>query len=81
MNKITEIFKSWVIAENPTPEQTKLAAKRHAICLECKWIRNSLLFDTKCGECGCPLKGKVYTKKAGACPLGKWDEIDKKYFK
>lgn len=76
MNKVTEIFKSWVIAENPTREQTELAAKRHAICLKCEWIRNSLLFNTKCGECGCPIGKKIFTPVKGGCRVGKWDEVD-----
>lgn len=76
MNKVTEIFKSWVIAENPTREQAELAAKRHAICLKCEWIRNSLLFNTKCGECGCPIGKKIFTPVKGGCRVGKWDEVD-----
>ena len=76
MNKVTEIFKSWVIAENPTREQTELAAKRHEICLKCEWIRNSLLFNTKCGECGCPIGKKIFTPVKGGCRLGNWDEVD-----
>ena len=76
MNKITEIFRRWVIAENPTKEQAELAAKRHAICLECKWIRNSLLFDTKCGDCGCPIGKKIFTPVVGGCRVGNWDEVD-----
>lgn len=76
MNKVTEIFKSWVIAQNPNREQTELAAKRHEICLDCKWIRNSLLFNTKCGECGCPIGKKIFSPAKGACPIGKWDEVD-----
>jgi hypothetical protein len=76
MNKVTEIFKSWVIAENPTREQMELAAKRHAICLDCKWIRNSLLFNTKCGECGCPIGKKIFTPVKGGCRMGYWDGVD-----
>jgi hypothetical protein len=76
MNKVTEIFKSWVIAENPTKEQAELASKRHEICLKCEWIRNSLLFNTKCGNCGCPIGKKIFSPSKGACPIGKWDELD-----
>ena len=76
MNKVTEIFKSWVSAANPTKEETELAAKRHAICLKCEWIRNSLLFNTKCGECGCPIGKKIFTPVKGGCRVGKWDEVD-----
>jgi hypothetical protein len=76
MNKITEIFKSWVTAQNPTREQAELAAKRHAICLKCEWIRDSFIFDTKCGNCGCPIGKKIFSPSKGACPVGKWDELD-----
>lgn len=76
MNKVTEIFKSWIAAENPTKEEVELAAKRHAICLDCKWIRNSLLFNTKCGECGCPIGKKIFSPVKGACRIGKWNDVD-----
>lgn len=76
MNKVTEIFKSWVSAANPTKEETQLAAKRHEICLKCEWIRNSFLFDTKCGECGCPISKKIFSPAKGACRIGKWDDVD-----
>ena len=41
-------------------------------------------WSLKCGECGCPLKAKVYTKntyhnKDGSCPLNKWKEIETEY--
>jgi len=61
---------------NPTREQMELAAKRHEICLKCEWIRNSLLFNTKCGNCGCPIGKKIFSPAIGACPVGKWDEVD-----
>jgi hypothetical protein len=76
MNKITEIFNSWVIAANPTKDDEELANKRHSICLDCVWIRNSFLFDTKCGECGCPINKKIFSPKKGACRIGKWDVVD-----
>lgn len=76
MNKISEIFKSWVIAANPSKEQKELAAKRHAICLDCEFIKNSFLFDSKCGKCGCPISKKIFSPEQGACPMGKWDKTD-----
>lgn len=76
MNKITEIFKAWVSAANPTKAELELAAKRHSICLECKWIRDSFIFDTKCGECGCPISKKIFSPSKGACRIGKWDDVD-----
>jgi hypothetical protein len=76
MNKITEIFKSWVIASNPSKEQEVLAIKRHSICLNCEWIRDSFIFNTKCGECGCPINKKIFSPQKGACRIGKWDKVD-----
>jgi hypothetical protein len=76
MNKISEIFKAWVIAYNPSKEQEELAVKRHTICLDCQFIKNSFLFDSKCGKCGCPIKKKIFSPEKGACPMGKWNKID-----
>lgn len=76
MIDINEIFKSWVTAANPTEEESELAAKRHAICLKCDWIRDSILFNTKCGNCGCPIGKKIFSPVKGACPIGKWNEVD-----
>jgi hypothetical protein len=76
MNKIREIFESWVTAAKPSKEQEILAAKRHSVCLDCKFIIDSLIFETKCGECGCPINKKIFSPKKGACGIGKWDEVD-----
>ena len=76
MNKISEIFQSWVISANPSKDQEVLASKRHSICLDCKFIKDSFIFDTKCGECGCPISKKIFSPKMGACRVGKWDEVD-----
>ena len=81
MNKVSEIFLSWRRAANPTPQQTILAAKRYTICQTCPSKQPSVVFTEVCGECGCPLKAKIYTQSGRACPLSKWDEVDKKYFK
>jgi hypothetical protein len=76
MDKISEIFKSWVIAAKPSKEQEDLAVKRHNICLGCKFITNSVIFNTKCGQCGCPISKKIFSPQKGACPIGKWDIVD-----
>ncbi len=36
MNKITEIFSSWVAAADPTPEQQAVAEYRAAVCDSCE---------------------------------------------
>lgn len=82
-----EIVTAWYNVIKHTPEQKELADKRFAICLECpskKEILEGKEWSLKCGECGCPLKGKVYTKntyinKELSCPLNKWKEIEIEY--
>jgi hypothetical protein len=75
MNKIKEIFKSWNIALNPDETQAELASKRIEICNSCEFKIENLGFN-QCSVCGCALKAKVFTPIKGACPEGKWDEID-----
>lgn len=77
MNKLQEIFKAWNISFNPTNEQNELASKRINICNGCEYKVTNLGIN-RCSVCGCALKGKVFTPVIGACPEGKWDEIDKK---
>ena len=75
MNKLQEIFKAWNIAFDPNREQADLAAKRIEICNSCdKKVTN--LGINRCSVCGCSLKGKVFSPVKGACPEGKWDEVD-----
>ena len=82
-----EIAESWFNKINHTKEQKELADKRFEICLECpskKEILKGKQWSLKCGECGCPLSGKIYTPKTyldenGSCPLSKWQEIETEY--
>ena len=76
MNKLQEIFQAWNIAYDPNKEQAELAGKRIEICNSCdKKVTN--LGIHRCSVCGCTLKGKVFSPVKGACPEGKWDEVDK----
>ena len=34
-----------------------------------------------CGECGCPLAGKIFTQEFDSCPKHKWLEIEISHFK
>ena len=79
MNKLVEIFKAWNISFNPDDEQAELAAKRIQICNGCEYKVDDVFM--KCSVCGCALKKKIYSPVNGACPVGKWDIIDSKYFK
>ena len=84
-----EISQAWFNSVFHSPELKKLADERLAICLECpskKEIFEGKQWSLKCGECGCPLKGKIYTphtylNKKGSCPLGKWKEVEDEYLK
>ena len=77
MNKISEIFKSWVAAANPTPNQQAIAQYRANVCDLCdKKTHAVAIASFVCGECGCPLSKKVFSPKPGkeACPLAKWEQ-------
>ena len=77
MNKISEIFTSWVTAANPTPEQQAIAQYRAGVCDSCDKKTHAPVLNTFiCGECGCPLNKKVFSPKPGkeACPLAKWEK-------
>jgi hypothetical protein len=77
MNKISEIFKSWVAAANPTPNERAIAEYRSSVCDTCdKKTYVTAIASFVCGECGCPLSKKVFSPKPGkeACPLAKWEK-------
>ena len=77
MNKISEIFRSWVAAANPTPEQKLIAEYRAQVCDTCNRKTFVSAINTFiCGECGCPLNKKIFSPKPGnkACPLAKWEK-------
>jgi glycosyltransferase involved in cell wall biosynthesis len=75
MNKLQEIFTAWGISFNPNQDQSKLAAKRIEVCNSCEH-KDETLGVNRCKVCGCALKAKVFSPVLGACPEGKWDEID-----
>jgi hypothetical protein len=76
MNKLQEIFKAWNIAFDPNNEQSELASKRIEICNSCEF-KTTTVGINRCSVCGCALKAKVFSPVQGACPKGKWDQIDK----
>jgi DNA gyrase inhibitor GyrI len=81
---LKEISKAWFNVMVHSPEQKNLADKRFDICLECpskKEVFKNKAWSLKCGECGCPLKAKVYTEYTyrdanKSCPLNKWKEVE-----
>ena len=81
MNRLVEIFKSYVIANSPTQDQFELAENRFKICEGCE--HRGSYFGTeanrnieKCNQCGCPLSKKVFSPVFNACPLNKWKDVD-----
>ena len=88
-----EIAESWFNSIVHSDRLKKLADNRFDICLECdskEEIFQGKEWSLKCKECGCPLRGKIYTPKTyldentnkrGSCPLGKWKEVEIEYLK
>jgi hypothetical protein len=86
-----EISRAWYNKIRHSAELKDLADKRFDICLQCPSKQEILNIKgtewaLKCGECGCPLKGKVYSPNThihpnGSCPLGKWKEVEDEYLK
>ena len=84
-----EISRAWFNSVVHSDRLKKLADDRFDICLGCdskKEIFEGKEWSLKCNECGCPLKGKIYTPKTyldkdGSCPLGKWKEVEYVFLK
>jgi hypothetical protein len=82
MLNFKEIFKAWVSASNPTTFQKELAESRLDICTKCPYKKE--VFDNKkwaaiCGQCGCPLKGKIFSDVFNACPMNYWKNVDESF--
>jgi hypothetical protein len=85
MNKVEEIFKSWMISFDPSQEQADLAIKRIEICDACEFRVLTPIgpfFNiAKCSVCGCSLKQKIFTPitykdPGGSCPHSKWSFVE-----
>jgi len=67
MNKVEEIFKSWMISFDPTVEQANLASERIQICDECEFkvlTEIGPIFNiARCSLCGCSIKQKIFTPR------------------
>jgi hypothetical protein len=78
--KIKQIIDAWIISNNPTDKQLELAKLRGDICEQCP-AKKTKLKITYCAECGCVISKKIFTDDYNPCPLSKWSEIDKPYFR
>lgn len=79
MNKFQEILTAWRNKWNPTEEMKKLSEMRLRICKECAWrkeVIEGINWSVICGQCGCPLDAKSHSPVKGACPLGKWNDVE-----
>jgi len=77
-----EIFDAWKSSFNPTPTQEELAQKRLNVCLGCtyrKEVLKGIKWSAYCGDCGCPLNKKVFSKNFNPCTQKKWLDVDSKY--
>jgi hypothetical protein len=82
LHKFKEIAKAWIIAYNPSKEQKILAENRFTICDNCpskKTISDKIKISIVCGECGCPISKKIFSPEFNACPLKKWENVDKAF--
>lgn len=79
-----EIINAWIAANNPNEDIKILAEKRLEICKLCehrKEILKKVEWTHVCGKCGCPVNKKIFSENYGACPVGKWDDLDFRHMK
>ena len=63
----TETMTRWIAAGRPIVAM-KVYANRLLICSDC----DSLIKDTECSKCGCPMEFKAKMDLKGLCELNKW---------
>lgn len=82
MLNFKEIFNAWVTASSPTEDEKKLASARLDICKGCEYKREIIRnkdWALLCGQCGCPIQGKIFSDEINPCPVGYWKEIDRDF--
>jgi len=73
------ISQAWFDSYFGTDSQKELAKERLNICESCpskKELFKNQAWSVVCGECGCPINKKIFSKKIKECPLNKWKEVD-----
>jgi hypothetical protein len=77
-----EIFDAWKTSFNPTEIEEELAQKRLDVCLGCdyrKEVLKGIKWSAYCGDCGCPINKKVFSKNYNPCTQKKWKNVDSEY--
>lgn len=72
IKKIKEILHAYSIMLSPTENQNKIAISRLLQCNKCPSNKINSVGLNYCSECGCLIKGKVFSKE-NTCPLNKWE--------
>jgi hypothetical protein len=78
-----KITKAWFDSYFGSEKQKELAIKRALICETCPSrivVNEPTGLLTRCKECGCPIKKKIFSKDFNDCPLKKWESADSLYF-
>lgn len=73
------ISQAWFDSYFGTNEQKLLAQERLKVCETCpskKELFKNQKWSVICGECGCPINKKIFSKNIKECPLDKWKEVD-----
>lgn len=81
---IKDIINAWASKINPSEDEINLAQERSNICSGCVFKKS--FFSKKewssiCGQCGCPITSKIFSKEFNSCPEKKWEGVDSKYIK
>ena len=79
-----EIIDAWIAAghEKPDSDRSKLAEARMEYCQKCPNLKEILKNSVNirfCGQCGCPISKKIFSRYENSCPLRKWT-CDLDYF-
>lgn len=70
-----DIIQSWMTAINPDTEEFRIAQHRASICFTCPALKEKLGGVPICGDCGCLIRAKVFSKRGvEACPRKQWKE-------
>jgi hypothetical protein len=70
-NKVKDIVSAYKIMLNPNDTQEEIAMERLLVCHNCPFLKENSAGIKYCGQCGCVIKAKIYSKNNN-CPENKW---------